>query len=63
MLAGRAIAALKGCAKGWCRISADKAQGWVRQGEVWGTDEAPQCRVAAGASRRPPDVEARGPLV
>ncbi len=54
MLAGRAIASLKQCDKGWCRISADKAQGWVRQGEVWGTDEAPQCRVGAAAPASPP---------
>ena len=44
VLAGRAIAQLKRCDKGWCRVSADKAEGWVRQGEVWGTAEAPQCR-------------------
>ncbi len=53
ILAGRSIAALKGCDKGWCRISVDKAQGWVRQGEVWGTDEAPQCRVAADPGTPP----------
>lgn len=47
VLAGRAVAALKGCDKGWCRISVDKAQGWVRQGEVWGTDDAPQCRLGS----------------
>ena len=44
VLAGRALAGLKGCEKGWCRVSADRAQGWVRQGDVWGTVDAPQCR-------------------
>ena len=44
VLASRALAKLDKCDRGWCRISADKTSGWVRAGEVWGTDPAPQCR-------------------
>ena len=44
VLASRATARLDRCDRGWCRISADKASGWVRAGEVWGTDPAARCR-------------------
>lgn len=40
----RALAALDRCEKGWCRVRADGVAGWAREGEVWGTAEAPQCR-------------------
>ncbi len=40
----RAVAALVRCDKGWCRIKAGSAKGWIREGELWGTAEAPQCR-------------------
>jgi len=39
----RALATLDRCAKGWCRVKADRASGWVREGELWGTAEALQC--------------------
>ena len=43
-LAPRSLAALVRCNKeGWCRVRADGGAGWVRQGELWGTAEAPQC--------------------
>ena len=40
----RAVASLVRCHKGWCRVKADGASGWVREGALWGTAEAPQCR-------------------
>ena len=40
----RALAALDRCRKGWCRVRADHATGWVRQGELWGAADALQCR-------------------
>ncbi len=43
-LAPRAKAELDRCEKGWCRIKAPGASGWVREGAVWGTATAPQCR-------------------
>jgi SH3-like domain-containing protein len=43
-LAPRSLASLVRCEKGWCRVKADRASGWVREGLLWGTAEAPQCR-------------------
>jgi SH3-like domain-containing protein len=40
----KALAALDRCSKGWCKVSAGHAAGWVRDGELWGTSEALQCR-------------------
>ena len=40
----RALAALVRCEKGWCKVKAEGASGWVREGALWGTSEAPQCR-------------------
>jgi len=40
----RALAALDRCRKGWCRVRADHASGWVRAGELWGATDALQCR-------------------
>ena len=40
----RALAALVRCEKGWCKVKADGAVGWVREGALWGTSDAPQCR-------------------
>jgi SH3-like domain-containing protein len=40
----RSLAALVRCEKGWCRVRVDGASGWTRQGQLWGTAEAPQCR-------------------
>jgi SH3-like domain-containing protein len=40
----RALAALDRCRKGWCRVRADHATGWVRAGALWGTTDGPQCR-------------------
>lgn len=39
----RALAALDRCEKGWCRIKAGGVSGWAREGDLWGTAEAPQC--------------------
>ena len=43
-LQSRALADLDRCDKGWCRVKAGDRSGWVAAGEVWGTNEAPQCR-------------------
>lgn len=43
-LAARAMAALDRCDDGWCKVKADGVAGWVRQGTLWGTSDAPQCR-------------------
>lgn len=40
----RAMASLVRCEKGWCKVKADGASGWVRQGTLWGTSDALQCR-------------------
>jgi SH3-like domain-containing protein len=40
----RALAALDRCERGWCRVRADGVSGWTRQGELWGTAQALQCR-------------------
>jgi SH3-like domain-containing protein len=43
-LSVRAMASLVRCQKGWCKVKADGASGWVREGALWGTAAAPQCR-------------------
>ncbi|HSV02250.1 MAG TPA: SH3 domain-containing protein [Phenylobacterium sp.] len=40
----RALAALDRCDKGWCRVHVDGVGGWAREGELWGTAAAAQCR-------------------
>ena len=40
----RALATLDKCEKGWCRVKVDGVSGWAREGDLWGTAEAPQCR-------------------
>lgn len=40
----RSLAALDRCNEGWCRIRAGRTSGWAPAGELWGTDERPQCR-------------------
>jgi SH3-like domain-containing protein len=40
----KALANLDRCSKGWCRVKADHASGWVREGGLWGTSDALQCR-------------------
>jgi SH3-like domain-containing protein len=39
----RAMASLVRCEKGWCKVRAEGASGWVREGALWGTSDAPQC--------------------
>lgn len=50
-LNSRATAALDRCDKGWCKVHLDGASGWVREGALWGTSEAQQCRPAPRALR------------
>jgi len=40
----RALASLVRCEKGWCKVKTDGASGWVREGTLWGTADALQCR-------------------
>lgn len=40
----KSMAQLVRCQKGWCRVKADGASGWAREGTLWGTAPAPQCR-------------------
>jgi len=40
----RAMASLVRCEKGWCKVKSGRASGWVREGTLWGTAEALQCR-------------------
>ena len=40
----RTLATLDHCDKGWCKVKADHAGGWVREGALWGTSDAVQCR-------------------
>jgi SH3-like domain-containing protein len=53
-LSPRALAELDRCNKeGWCKLKTGRADGWAPAAEVWGTDEAPQCRQApSGADHR-----------
>jgi SH3-like domain-containing protein len=53
-LSPRALAELERCDKdGWCKLKAGRADGWAPAAEVWGADEAPQCRQASsGAGHR-----------
>jgi SH3-like domain-containing protein len=42
-LNAHALATLDHCDKGWCKVTADHASGWVREGTLWGTTDGPQC--------------------
>jgi SH3-like domain-containing protein len=42
-LNAKALAAVDRCGAGWCRVRADHATGWVREGALWGTTDALQC--------------------
>ena len=45
ILAARAVAFLDHCnAQGWCRVKGKGGGGWALASELWGTDEARQCR-------------------
>lgn len=43
-LASRALAAVDRCAKGWCKVHVGPAAGWIAAADVWGANDAPQCR-------------------
>jgi SH3-like domain-containing protein len=40
----KALATLDRCDKGWCKVKADHASGWVRDGALWGATDNPPCR-------------------
>jgi SH3-like domain-containing protein len=50
-LNARAVATLDRCDKGWCKVHLEGASGWVREGALWGTSDAPQCRPAPFSAR------------
>ena len=50
-LNSRAVAALDRCDKGWCKIHLEGASGWVREGALWGTSDALQCRPTPFSAR------------
>ncbi|HZC15694.1 MAG TPA: SH3 domain-containing protein [Caulobacteraceae bacterium] len=43
-LASRALAAVERCARGWCKVHVGTASGWINASDVWGANDAPQCR-------------------
>jgi SH3-like domain-containing protein len=43
-LAGRALANLDRCEKGWCKLKAGGESGWAPQGEIWGAAPEVQCK-------------------
>lgn len=44
LLSGRALASLETCRDGWCQVEVGRTKGWAPIGELWGTDERPQCK-------------------
>ena len=44
VLSGRSLAPLQVCRAGWCEIQLGDRKGWVREAEVWGSSDQPQCR-------------------
>ncbi len=43
-LAGRAVASLDRCEKGWCKLKADGEAGWAPESEIWGAAPQLQCK-------------------
>lgn len=43
-LVGHALAQLKSCDKGWCKVTAGHATGWAPASALWGTADGFQCR-------------------
>jgi SH3-like domain-containing protein len=46
ILVGHALAELKSCANGWCRLQVGHAGGWARDNAVWGASDRPQCHAS-----------------
>jgi SH3-like domain-containing protein len=42
-LDARALASLDRCSRGWCKVAAGHAWGWVPQDALWGASDAVQC--------------------
>jgi SH3-like domain-containing protein len=49
LLSGRSLAALEDCKDGWCRLEAGRAKGWTPAPEIWGADDAVQCKPRLAA--------------
>ena len=43
-LAGRSIAGLDRCEKGWCKLKAGGESGWAPEAEIWGAAPQVQCK-------------------
>ncbi len=47
ILLGHALADLKACADGWCKLQVGHVGGgWAREDQVWGASESPQCHAS-----------------
>ncbi len=44
LLNPRALASVRGCQGGWCKVSAQGRGGWVAAGGLWGASEGAMCR-------------------
>ena len=44
LLNSQALARIRKCAPGWCQIRVGALQGWMATDQVWGVDEARQCK-------------------
>jgi len=54
----RSFAELSGCKDGWCKVKAGGVTAWAPAGELWGVDEAAQCK---GGGKPYPPMPATGP--
>ena len=43
-LVGHALAQLRTCEGGWCKVAVGHASGWAPAAALWGTADGPQCR-------------------
>lgn len=52
-LSPHALVAVEDCEEGWCEVRAGRRKGWVRQSQVFGTQERALCNAArpAGTGR------------
>ncbi|HEY1562945.1 MAG TPA: SH3 domain-containing protein [Caulobacteraceae bacterium] len=44
LLNSQALAKIRRCSPGWCQIRVGGLQGWMAVDQVWGVDEARQCK-------------------
>jgi len=46
ILLGHALAELKACDKGWCKLQVAHTSGWAPDNAVWGASDTPQCHAS-----------------